>query len=113
MVPVDSDDAVVTDQLLACFAVDIQLFVWMLGALEALLDGRNEIDHVSRQLVQADDHVKRQLLPLRVEILALIADEAAGVAVASRLSFLALVAFGFGRCVHLAEDVSDVEQVVH
>ena len=48
-----------------------------------------------------------------MEILALVADEAAGEAVASRLSFLVLVAFGFGRSVHLADDVSDGEQVVH
>ena len=34
-------------------------------------------------------------------------------AVARRLSFLTFVAFGFGRGAHLAEDVSDVEQVVH
>ena len=66
MVPVDSEDAVATDQHLTCFTVDIQLLVWMLGALEALLDGRNEIDHVSRQLVQTDDHVRRQLLPSRL-----------------------------------------------
>ena len=115
MVPVDSDDAVATDQLLACFTVDIQLLVWMFEALKALLDGRNEIDHVSSQLVQADDHVRRQLLPLRrrVEILALVAEEAAGAAVARWLSFLAHVAFAFGRGAHLPENVSDVEQVVH
>ena len=113
MVPVDSNDAVATDQLLTCFTIDMQLLVWMLEALKALLDGRNEIDHVSSQLVQADDHVRRQLLPLRVDVLALVAEEAAGAAVARRLSFLALVAFAFGRGAHLSENVSDVEQVVH
>ena len=45
--------------------------------------------------------------------LAFFADEAAGATVARRLSFLTFVAFDFGRGAHFAEDVSDVEQVVH
>ena len=85
----------------------------MFGALKALLEGRNEIDQVSCQLVQADDHVRRQLLPLSVGVLALVAEEAAVAAVARWLSFFALVAFSYGRGAHLPEDVSDVEQAVH
>ena len=48
-----------------------------------------------------------------MDVLALVAEEAAGAAVARRLSLLALVTFSFGRGAHLPEDVSDVEQVVH
>ena len=47
-----------------------------------------------------------------MDIFTLFADEATGTAVASRLTFFALVTFGFGRRAHLFEDVLDIEQVV-
>ena len=76
------------------------------------MDRRNEID-VCFQLVQADDHVRRKLLPFRVEILASVAEETTGEAVARRFSFFALIALDVGRVACLAEGVSDIELMVH
>ena len=114
MVVVNSYDAITADHLLTRLTEEVQLFVWVLGALQALLDWRHKIGDISCQLVEGDYLVRGKLFPLRVEVFASLADKATRAAVAGRLSLLALVALNFGWSAHLFEGVSWIsKQVVH
>ena len=109
----NSNDAISADHLLTRLTEEVQLFVWVLGALQDCLDWRHKIGDISCQLVEADYLMRQKLFPLRVNVFASLTDEATRAAVAGRLSLLALVALSFGWSAHLFEGVLDVEQVVH